>query len=71
MTSSKAFQLVAMSAPPRNSYLAAHKRAERELWKMAQEYQAEAVKLDNGRMSDLGNPPEARGLGQTVSLWQR
>jgi hypothetical protein len=24
----------------------------RELWKIAQEYQAEAAKLDNGRLSD-------------------
>ena len=29
----------------------------RELWKIAQEYQAEAAKLDNGRLSDIGNAP--------------
>jgi hypothetical protein len=29
----------------------------RELWKMAQEYQAESAKLDDGRLPDLGNPP--------------
>jgi hypothetical protein len=28
----------------------------RELWKMAQEYQAEAANL--GKMPDLGNPPQ-------------
>jgi hypothetical protein len=59
MTFSKAFQLAMMSAP-RNSHLAAHKRAARELWKMAQEYQAETVKLDSGRMPDISDPP--RGL---------
>ena len=32
------------------------KRVAQELWKMAQEYQAEAAKL--GRMPNLGKPPE-------------
>jgi hypothetical protein len=49
----EAFELAMMTA--RNSHLAGHKRVARELWKMAQEYQAEAAKL--GRMPDLGNPP--------------
>jgi hypothetical protein len=34
------------------------KQAARELWKIAQEYQAEAAKLDNGRMPDIGEPPQ-------------
>jgi hypothetical protein len=51
----EAFELAMMSA--RYSRLAANKRVARELWKMAQEYQAQAAKLDSGRMPDLGNPP--------------
>jgi hypothetical protein len=27
------------------------------LWKMAEDYQAEAVKLDSGKPSDIGEPP--------------
>jgi hypothetical protein len=27
------------------------------LWKMAEDYQAEAVKLDSGKSSDIGEPP--------------
>jgi hypothetical protein len=53
-TYSEAFELALMSA--RNSHIAVHKRVARQLWKMAQEYQAEADKL--GRMPDLGNPPQ-------------
>jgi len=53
-TYNEAFELALMSA--RNSHIAAHKRVARALWKMAQEYQAEAAKL--GRMLDLGNPPQ-------------
>jgi hypothetical protein len=27
------------------------------LWKMAEDYQSEAVKLDSGKWSDVGEPP--------------
>jgi hypothetical protein len=53
-TQSEAFELAIMSA--RYSRLAAHKRVARALWKMAQEYQAEAA--NSGRMPELGNPPQ-------------
>ena len=39
-----------------NARLSTSKQVARELWKMAQEYQAEAAKL--GKVPDLGNPPE-------------
>lgn len=55
-THSEAFELAIMSA--RHSRIAANKRVARALWKMAQEYQAEAAKLDSGRMPELGNPPQ-------------
>jgi hypothetical protein len=41
-----------------NARSASTKQAARELWKIAQEYQAEAAKLDNGRLPDLGDPPQ-------------
>ena len=56
-THNEAFELAMMSA--RHSRIAANRRVAQELWKMAQEYQAEAVKLDSGSMPDIGNPPDA------------
>ena len=53
-TYSEAFELAIMCA--RNAHQSTNKQVARELWKMAQEYQAEAAKL--GRMPDLGNPPQ-------------
>ena len=44
-TYSEAVELASMSA--RNARSASTKQAARELWKMAQEYQAEAAKLGN------------------------
>ena len=55
-TYSEAFELAMMFG--RNARLSTNIEVARELWKMAQEYQAEAAKLGNGRMPDLGNPPE-------------
>ena len=57
-TYSEAFELALMSA--RNARSASTKQVARELWKMAQEYQAEAAaKLGNGRVLDLGSPPDS------------
>jgi hypothetical protein len=56
-TCSEALELALMSA--RNARSASTKQAARELWKMAQEYQAEPAKLDNGRVPDLGSPPDS------------
>jgi hypothetical protein len=53
-THSEAFELAMMSA--RNARLTSDKPTARELWKMAQEYQAAAAKL--GGMPDLGDPPQ-------------
>jgi hypothetical protein len=55
-TYSEALELAIMSA--RNARLSTSKQVAQELWKMAQEYQAEAAKL--GRMPEIGDPP--RGL---------
>jgi hypothetical protein len=55
-TYSEAFELALMSA--RNARSAGTKQVARELWKMAQEYQAEVAKLGNGRVPDLGSPPD-------------
>jgi hypothetical protein len=55
-TYSEAFELATMCA--RHSRLASTKQVARVLWKMAREYQAEAAKLDNGKMPDLGDPPQ-------------
>jgi hypothetical protein len=41
----------------RNARSASTEQVARELWKMAQEYQAEAAKLGKGRVPDLGSPP--------------
>jgi hypothetical protein len=43
----------------RNARSASTKQVARELWKMAQEYQADAAKLGNGRAPDLGSPPDS------------
>ena len=43
----------------RNARLASTKQVAQELWKIAQEYQAEAAKL--GEMPDIGEPPQAVG----------
>jgi hypothetical protein len=48
--------LALMSA--RNAHLTSEKLTARGLWKIAQEYQGEAAKLDNGRLPDLGDPPQ-------------
>ena len=55
-TYSEALELALMSA--RNARSASTKQVARELWKMAQEYQADAAKLGNGRAPDLGSPPD-------------
>jgi hypothetical protein len=55
-TYSEAFKLAMISA--HNARICSDKRAARKLWKIAQEYQAEAAKLDNGRMPDIGEPPQ-------------
>jgi hypothetical protein len=41
----------------RNARLASTKAVALELWRMAQEYQAEAAKLRNGKMPDIGDVP--------------
>jgi len=53
-TYTEALELALMSA--RNAHSASTQKAAQELWKMAQEYQAEAAKL--GKMPDIGNPPQ-------------
>ena len=55
-TYDEALELAVMSA--RNARLSANKQVARELWKIAQEYQAEAAKLANGRLPDIGDPPQ-------------
>jgi hypothetical protein len=55
-TYSEAAELARMCA--RNARASSEKRVARELWKMAQEYQAEAAKLDGGRLLDLGSAPQ-------------
>jgi hypothetical protein len=54
-TYGEAVELARMCA--RNARISSDKRVARELWKMAQEYQAEAAALDDGRLPDLGSPP--------------
>jgi len=51
---SEALELAIMSA--RNARISTDKRVAQELWKMAQEYRAEAAKL--GDMPDIGDPPQ-------------
>ena len=55
-TFSEVLELAMMSA--RNARCASTKQVARELWKIAQEYQAKAAELDNGRLPDLGDPPQ-------------
>ena len=55
-TYSEALELAVMCA--RNAHLSSNKQVAHELWKMAQEYQFEAAKLDDGRLPDLGTPPQ-------------
>jgi hypothetical protein len=55
-TYSEALELALMSAP--NARLASNRQAARELWKIAQEYQAEAAKLGDGKPPDIGDPPQ-------------
>src|SRR5262249_26109911 len=55
-TYSDAFELALMSA--RCARCASTKRTARELWKIAQEYQAEAAKLGDGTPPDIGEPPQ-------------
>jgi hypothetical protein len=58
-THSEGLELAIMCA--RNARLSSNKQVAHELWNMAQEYQFEAAKLDNGRLPDIGDPPQ--GLG--------
>jgi hypothetical protein len=56
------FELAVMSA--RCARGASSKQVAHELWKIAQEYQAEAAKLDSDRVPDIGEPPQGiRRLG--------
>jgi hypothetical protein len=57
-TFSEALELALMSA--RNVRFTSNKQAAHELWKIAQEYQAEAAKLGDGKLPDVGNPPRGR-----------
>ena len=50
------FELAVMSA--RCARGASNKKVARELWKIAQEYQAEAAKVDSDRVPDIGEPPQ-------------
>jgi len=54
-TYAEVLELARMCA--RNARSASEKRVARELWKMAQEYQTEAAKLDDGKLPDLGDAP--------------
>jgi hypothetical protein len=53
---SDAIKLAEMSA--RCARLASNKQTARELWKIAQEYQAKAAKLNGGTPPDIGDPPQ-------------
>jgi hypothetical protein len=54
-TYGESLELAEMCA--RNARIASDKDVARELWKMAQEYQAEIARLDNGALPELGDPP--------------
>jgi hypothetical protein len=41
----------------RHARVATNKDVASALWKMAEDYQSEAVKLDSGKWSDIGEPP--------------
>jgi len=53
---SETFELAMVCA--RNARFSGNKDVAREFWKMAQEYQAESAKLDDGRLLDLGTAPQ-------------
>jgi hypothetical protein len=55
-TYTEAVELAVMSA--RCARSASTKRVAQELWKIAQEYQAEAAKLNGGTLPDIGDPPQ-------------
>ena len=61
-TYGESLELAEMCA--RNARIASNKDVARELWKMAQEYQAEVAKLDDGRLPELGNPPQGLGANR-------
>jgi hypothetical protein len=50
------FKLAVMSV--RGARSASSQQVARELWKIAQEYQAEAAQLDSDRVPDIGDPPQ-------------
>ena len=54
-TYNEAFELALMSA--RNTRYTSNKQTACELWKIAQEYRAEAAKLGDGKLPDVGTPP--------------
>lgn len=54
-TYSEMAQLAQMCAT--NARLASNEEVAAVLWKMAREYQAKAVKLNGGKLSDIGRPP--------------
>ena len=49
-------KLAEMSA--RSARCASNQRVAQELWKIAQEYQFEAAKLNGGTLPDIGDPPQ-------------
>jgi hypothetical protein len=55
-TYSETVKLAQMSA--RSARCASNKRVAQELWKIAQEYQFEAAKLNGGTLPDIGDPPQ-------------
>jgi hypothetical protein len=57
-TYSEALELALISA--RNARFTTNKETACELWKIAQEYRAEAAKLGDGKLPDVGSPP--RGI---------
>ena len=57
-TYSEALELALISA--HNARFTSNKKTARELWKMAQEYHAEAATLGNGKLPYVGPPP--RGI---------
>ena len=61
-TYGEALELATICA--RNARISSDKDVARELWKMAREYQAEVAKLDNGRLPELGNPPQGLGANR-------
>ena len=54
-TYSKVLELALISA--RNARFTSHKQTACELWNIAQEYRAEAAKLGDGKLPNLGDPP--------------